>query len=237
VTTLVYPYKAAYDDGVELRYSLRSVAQHFHPSDGVLDLLIAGDRPSWLNDTASFIPVTTTENKSYNIAEKVSAACRALDDGPAVYCDDDFFLLEPVSSIALGHQRFSIFQHVSKVRREEPGSWYCLDVEATARYLDGGGWENTHSWEIHRPFPIVPSDVVEALRPIVEAESAPVVPLWRTVYGVTLKDTGWPMDDPWTAKGYKPWGNSWISLGDGAWVDYGRRLSKWFPVPSPWEKS
>ncbi len=89
----VYPYRDSSNwEGNELKYSIRSLAEHFGP---LRHIWIVGDKPDWLQGVR-FLPFADPyrANKDANIINKVLGAC--LEDELSqefVLMNDDIYLL------------------------------------------------------------------------------------------------------------------------------------------------
>lgn len=85
---VVIPLGSSHNDNWELRYSLRSMCQHFPHRD----LYIIGKRPTWLQN-AVHIPQMDGALKNLNIANKVLTACLqpGLSEDFLFKADDIFF--------------------------------------------------------------------------------------------------------------------------------------------------
>lgn len=82
----VYPYKEN-GDGVELRYSLRSI----HENRRAPEPLVVGDKPDWY--TGDHIFTNPFGSKTARVQYNLALAARDLSD-PWVLMNDDFFVLD-----------------------------------------------------------------------------------------------------------------------------------------------
>lgn len=89
---VVIPYINDNNNGLELRYAIRSMVKHFKDMTGVI---LIGEKPEWFNGL--FIPVpqveTKPKRKEYQIIRKLLFAF-----GRFLYSNDDFFALQPFDS-------------------------------------------------------------------------------------------------------------------------------------------
>lgn len=84
---LIIPYRKTHNDGIELRYAIRSIQKYFEPLDGVL---IIGDSEEWY--TGDHIPLADLKGeKEKSMQLKVAAA----PDEIFLYSNDDYFALQP----------------------------------------------------------------------------------------------------------------------------------------------
>lgn len=86
---LVTPYKNDGNNGFELRYSIRSMVNHFKPLSGVV---LIGDKPGWYQ--GEHIPATDTGAKEWNIVNKILKS--PYED--FLYSNDDYFATEDFST-------------------------------------------------------------------------------------------------------------------------------------------
>ena len=63
---LLIPYRRCPNNGLELRYAIRSMVRHFKPLSGVV---LIGDKPNWY--CGEHIPATDTGAKEWNIVNKI----------------------------------------------------------------------------------------------------------------------------------------------------------------------
>ncbi|QGZ16797.1 hypothetical protein PBI_DEWDROP_153 [Microbacterium phage Dewdrop] len=236
MTVLLIAYKMGMFDGVELRYSLRSIEKHLHMPD--LEVVLVGDpAPSWMTPDLH-IPVVPQEDlgKAANISRAVWEASRALrTDGVerAIYMDDDYFLLDPASSVMQVHGG-RLDAHVSRcVRNLHRGHWYTQAMGDTYTALVNE-MPNLMTFELHRPMPFDIDEAVELLEPI-QGQNV----FWRTWYGNMSNDgmTAVEGHDGRYVGRSLPAGIPWVSSEDNAWTEWlGKKLSAQFQEPSRWER-
>lgn len=126
---VVIPYKLGPDDGLELRYAIRSLYKHFK---GITGVALIGGVPSWF--TGSFIQIAEpTAVKEYNMMLKV----RMIAEPLFLYTNDDFFMLQDFDLDTLPFfyektcgARSNDFGYGPYKRMYEacPSDWYNFDV-------------------------------------------------------------------------------------------------------------
>lgn len=83
---LVIPYKLSKEDGIELRYAIRSIYKHFAPLTGVL---IIGDRPTWY--AGDHIPLADLKGEKEKSMQLKVMQCT---DEDFLYSNDDYYALQ-----------------------------------------------------------------------------------------------------------------------------------------------
>ena len=232
MTLLIYSYKTALGDGVELQYSLRSIQANLHMPD--LKVMLVGDEPpSWMRPD-EFVVGNPTDDKVLNMGYNLRAACeRLVEWGPSDeevwYLSDDYFLLDAATSIAPTH-RGHLSDHLAKCRRDlRAGHWYTKALSTTLEELQGER-AMLLSYELHRPMPIQPDLFLEA------TDRMPDTVFWRTWYGnVAEVNAYFARDGRYVGKSL-PQGVPWVSSEDRVWAEWmGRKIADMFPAASRWE--
>lgn len=117
------PYKLDPQNGLELRYAIRSMYQHFLRMTGVI---LIGDKPDWYKgEYINYHNATDHRRKEQNMIEKV-----ALMEGDFLYTNDDFYLLKTVSELPNYYQleNKSTSSVYKQMYRNMPEGWKDFDV-------------------------------------------------------------------------------------------------------------
>lgn len=235
---LMVPYIKGYDDGVELRYSLRSISQNARGLD--IELTLIGDRPSWY--TGDHIPSQADQqqpSRTRRVAAKVLEGCQRAGTTEFIHLDDDYLLMRPVESI----EEFSPVAHRDELLKDQVrewrtsgGSWY-KQLKETLQYLTDKGVDNAWSWELHKPIRVDPTQGSELIRDIWSRPDLLNVG-WRTVYGslATHPEEPKPDHDSIVMANRFPKGSVWASMTEAGWIRNGKRIASAFPRASKWEK-
>ena len=142
---VVYPVKHTADDNLELRFSLRSLANIPHGK-----VYVFTDQPiEWLN-AEQIIVATATDNRFFDVNVKLRKACldsRISED--FLLMNDDFYILKPTD-------RMPYFADAKrptlKDRYNEPSisSGYYRQLHDAETYLQGIG-KPSYNFEMHMP--------------------------------------------------------------------------------------
>lgn len=221
------------DDNEELRYSLRSLRNLPHG-----EVWIAGHCPPWLTNVHR-IPVPPAESKYASSTANLRAA--ADHDGVAerfVYCNDDFFIVEPLAEVPALH-RGPVGDVLAHYRTKYPdGMDYVDGMAATARLLDDH-FEITDpmSYELHVPMVLERSKVRVALD--TAAEWGVRALHKRTLYGNLWRVGGSQVEDCKVHDYRSPWpAGPFVSTCDSSFAGaHGRTIRRLFPDPSPYERA
>ena len=140
---VVYVYKSTGKD-IELRYSLRSLANL-----PVKDVWIVGDCPDWVRNVKHVrVPQTSGtkyRNTSHNL--EVATALRTFPDDFVIF-HDDFFVLQPMTSIPVLHRG----RADDIIDRKWSGSGnYRAGFRQTVKMLKAVGISNPLCYELHVP--------------------------------------------------------------------------------------
>jgi hypothetical protein len=213
----------------ELRYSLRSLANVTPMPENVW---IVGDPPDWY--TGPRIPGNRfRSSKPRNVYDNVRILAEHPDlpEHVSVW-NDDMYALEPVP-VTMAY-RGGLIEHIAGLN--VGATWWRQSLTITLHYLRRHGHPKPLSYELHRPFPIVRSDMARIL-----AEAARVRPAnppqWRTLYGV-LADAGGEQapHDGKVYGGDRPIpAGPWLSSTDRNFDKIRGLLTNLYPDPSPWE--
>ena len=241
MTVFVYHYKATNDDGLELKYSLRGLDKFYI---GPKTIWVIGDPlPSWARGIRH-VPVEQAgglTRKCKNMLDNAYiGAYQMLQEGidRAVYLSDDHVLTDYTDEVFVTY-RAPWDEHLAfaRTRRGEPGvEWLVAGFEATEQHL----WmmrpqqPNQLSYDIHRPFPLVLDQVVEALgswRDVLPQYA----PMWRTIYGNFAEHDSIPVRarDVRADSGVQP-GSRWAST-DERYPKSKRFIAALLIEPSQWE--
>lgn len=240
MTSFLYAYRDDLLGGRELKYSLRSLEKNFKSAID-LDITIVGDLPDWARGV-HHIPSAASEDsgtKVKNILSAVYLGASSLAErgiSSAVYCDDDYMLLEPAEAVLPMHVGPWSELYAKRNRLWEPGiDWYRTGIEATERVLSR--IPEALNYELHRPMPFRTDSVSRLLASMLE-KAPEDCPFWRSTYG---NYAGWTYGsflarDVRAASSW-PVGSSWISTDQKHWDRVSKKLEAWFPEPSRWETS
>jgi hypothetical protein len=226
-------------DNNELRYSLRSLEQHF-PHRNVV---IVGVRPSWLQNIVHIDVQDTFSNvnggKYKNVIQKIRGACkdsRVSEDFALM--NDDFFFLRDTPEIlpySLGMLEDQI-EHYNN-----PNSQYYNALIRTKRFLKKIGIESPASYAVHYPMMYNKS---KFLQMIDELDWLEKPCSWRTIYGnmfnrmyVTTRDFKVSSEESLTSFLEKGYYDEFLSISDNVALlpKFQNWLKERFPNPSKYE--
>lgn len=119
---IVYTYRKGGQDGIELKYSIRSMVKHTPCS-----ILLVGDRPKWYK--GPYIAIANDlPHAAANIIKKLRAGIHALS-GDALWCADDHYALQDFDetlpayySGTIGNTRFTD-SSIRSITRTLPAHW------------------------------------------------------------------------------------------------------------------
>lgn len=206
------------DDNEELRYSLRSLWRNVPHSE----VWIVGHRPPWVSDRVSHLPIPGHPDKYLNQRQKLRAILPHMP-GPFVLWDDDNYALRP-GVVTLQHQG-PLVRHWSRFAAIRPRAEYTRRLR---RSLDTLG-PDALSYEIHRPKPITPDALADALD---RCDADPDLQ-WTQVYGNVQMQAGGEQVTDWL--GWWP-DAPWCSTDDATFPAAEHALAAMFPDPSPYER-
>lgn len=237
-TALFFLYVPAYDDGVEFKYSLRAL-----PDTGEAEVLVVGDRPSWLRESVPFLSTPEADkgtDKTLRVIGRVLEASRVLrarGHTEAVFMYDDLLWLGDDGSDPWGMYRteLTLSQMIESHSSEwtqwmRPARQYlrerCRDIDPLPSY------------ELHRPLPVELAAVEEVLVPLLrwylEWGKGGV---WRTVYGTLRHGDAAPTAKDGKISSHVHEMRGWLSTSERFWLRHGRAIDEMFPQPSRWELS
>lgn len=220
----------------ELRYSLRSVVANWPSVDRII---IVGHLPTWLVNV-EFVPGNRFKNsKPQNVYDNVYlCATHPNHDEELVVMNDDFFILEPITDVAMAY-RSTLAEHIASLGEKD--TWWRRSLKATETWLTYiGSPEPLLSYELHRPFPIVADQMAKALHEARQMSRANP-PQWRTLYGNRWQV---PAVQGRDQKAYSHHANAilndapFLSTTDASWwkSNTGDWVREQFPDRSPFEK-
>lgn len=236
MTVLVYVHGAGRPD--ELRWSLRSVAEHAPP--GSVEVIVAGHIPDWLDETAAACVRSPQRPRRamVNVWNALVAACRVLGPGTEfVYMHDDYFATA-APDFARRVNAGPAGAHIDLMRRDPAMTPYRARLSRTVNFLRVRGRASPASWETHTPLPLNTSDVFEAGREMAAVNLTPGTVAQRTLIAELAGHTGELIADV-KVRGAElagPVPAPWVSTGGAAWAgELGEQLRSRLAVPSPWE--
>lgn len=129
----------------ELRYSLRSLAQHWPDTE----VTIVGFKPPWIVDV-NYIPVPQVPGEKHLNSLRNQAAALSSNDLPSEYwsMNDDFFILKPGATEY--HWGF-VEDVIQDYGRKELGNSYYRSMIATWEICRDIGFEKPLSYAAHVP--------------------------------------------------------------------------------------
>lgn len=238
MTVLICPVRPG-DHNPELLYALRSWEANLDLPGG-LELWTVGHKPEWL------VPDRHLQGNNFRsmplaVFDNISIAAKAATEDSveeAVFMNDDFFCLDPVGKVLPVRRKASLRQQRAHY---PPGSglWWPRSLALTVDWLEGEGFPDPDSYEVHRPLVADPGAMLWALREwsVPNWETlTDTVPQWRTLYGVLNKVDAHPVSDVKLGGRATGYGSPWISTSDESWRRYARDISQRFQKPSRWEK-
>lgn len=230
MTTMMYLFKKNSSDGEELKYSLRSIQQNFV---GDIKPVVIGDKPTWY--IGDHIASSNQPGAKYrNILRNTLVGLHALySEGTVYYSDDDYFLMDPVSSVELAYWG-PLDEHVADVVKYHGDEHaYSKHMKSTQAYIDSAA---AQSFELHRPMPVRTDLAYHALLKAWEQQDP--IPFWRTVYGNVALNEGiscFKVNDGRVDSPGRD-GVPWLSTSDNHWRGrWGQTIRETFTTPSRWE--
>lgn len=220
------------DNNEELRYALRSwEANLIMP----LTLMTVGYCPTWLSPDIH-VEGNRFTSMPHAVFDNVRLGAKAAAEGcfdECLYMNDDFFCMDPMSSVLSVRRDISLAEHCAKFPANA-SNWWPKSLRLTASWLAEVGFPHPDSFEVHRPLPAVPSAMFEVLSRW-DLASGDSVPQWRTVYGTLNKVEAYPVKDAKLSPKTHGIGTPWISTSDETWRRYALAIQKRFQKPSRWE--
>lgn len=229
---IVYPCRSGPNE--ELRYSLRSIAQHVHHDN----VHIIGDAPTWVAVDEGLVQVkkcSRMRTKYRTTTAHVRTACQDDDiSDPFLLFNDDFYAVRPVGAVQPVH-RGTLEDALTRYRGLR--STWGAGLRATAQLLQTTLSERRLlSYEVHAPLIVHKDTMLQALD-MTESMSVEA-PHKRTIYGNLADLGGEQITDPkWTnVKDSAPNG-PWMSSEDSTFQRVVLPVLKWsFPHSGPYER-
>lgn len=118
----VYPYKRDAHDGLELRYSIRSLCRFFRP---LTDIIVVGDIPWWYK--GKHIPYRDNSHKERNIYNKLNQV-----QDTVLFMNDDYYFLKPVEHMPFYYKgvvtdRYNAPSYYRDMYKRCPNTWKDFD--------------------------------------------------------------------------------------------------------------
>lgn len=222
----------------ELRYSLRSIAQHVRHNR----VWIVGTIPTWARHIGA-IPLQPQIEKFANQRQSLMAACAHPGVSEhIVLMNDDHFALEPVEEIPVFHLGPSQ-AHFEKLYAEgfrDKNSWYVA-IKQTAAWMTEQGYGDPLCYENHTPLPYYKSKLLEVAQryPLEQRFCYPgVYPIaGRGPEGTLNGNSKVKTDEELPVK--LALDMPWLSTSDQSFIEgeAGRFLREMFPEPGPYEEA
>lgn len=231
MTLLILPVRPG-DDNEELRYAMRSWQQNLLLPDGI-ELVTVGYKPDWLAPD-HHIHGNLQGSGEANVWDNIVLASDwAIGHEEVLYMNDDFYCMDPMSSVLPVKRNLTLAQHVA-LSREHGGVEWEASLDLTASWLSDLGYTHPDSYEVHRPLLASPDSMSGALARW-DGGLDGVIPQWRTVYGTLSGVESYPVPDVKLGRSVTGIGSPWISTSDASWRKWRRAISQRFQKPSRWE--
>lgn len=234
MTLLLCPVRPG-DDNDELRYALRSWETNLLMP---LDLAVVGHCPNWLKPD-EFIPGNRFKSSPLAIFDNIRLGSIWLTGHEYLLMNDDFFCMDPMSSIVPVRRNLTLDQHVALAGPAGSDLWYPASLRLTRDWLVSQGYPSPWSWEAHRPLPVQAQGMVEAIEKwrVDNPGQFDRVPQARTLYAVTNGIHGYPVEDCKLGTNSAGVGSPWLSTSDQSWRRFQTSIKKRFQKPSRWERA
>lgn len=221
------------DQNEELRYAMRSWETNLLYPDG-LELVTVGYKPAWVNpdhhlDGNNYPSVPAAVWDNIMIGSEYAARV----DDEVIYMNDDFFCMDPMSSILPVKRNMNLAQHCA-LFPNQVNLWWPRSLALTASWLSEAGFPHPDSYEVHRPLLGSPRGMISALSKWVGPMDGDI-PQWRTIYGVLNEVKAYPVSDVKLGPKVTGIGSPWISTSDASWRKWRQAIAKRFQKPSRWE--
>lgn len=192
-------------DNSELRYSLRSLAQHV-PHDRVH---IVGGHPRWINnDTVTIHRRPVAETKFATTTSHIRYACNSASiSDPFMLWNDDFYAITQVDEIPAMHR--GPLTAVMRQYRHLNAAWAHGLRVTTAHLKTVFPGRELYSYEVHVPIVVHKTPMLDALT--VASGLKTRAPHKRTIYGNVAQLGGVQIRDPKITR-------QTVSLPDGPWL-------------------
>lgn len=221
------------DQNEELRYAMRSWEANLVFPEGLI-LVTVGHKPSWVNPDYHLdgnrypsIPAAVWDNVM------IGSEYAASDRDEVLYMNDDFFCMDPMSSVLPVRRNINLAQHCA-IFPNVTGQWWPESLALTASWLSGAGFPHPDSYEVHRPLLGSPRGMISALSQW-GGDLNGVVPQWRTIYGVLNEVEAYPVVDVKLGAKVSGVGSPWISTSPASWRKWRQAIAGRFQKPSRWE--
>ena len=224
------------DTNEELRYAARSWEQNLALDRG-LTLMTVGHHPDWLEPD---LHVSGNHYKSVmfavfdNVVRGSTAALEQFGNDQVLWMNDDFFCLDPVGAVLPVRRNVTLAAHIEQFP-PKAGLWWPRSLALTASWLEGKGFSNPLSYEVHRPLVGRPAAMLSALEQW-DGGMKDTIPQWRTMDGVLNAIEAHPVVDAKLGPESHGVGTPWVSTSDQSWRRYAVDLRRRFQKPSRWEK-
>ena len=223
------------DTNEELKFALRTWETNLLYPEG-LTLMTVGYKPSWL-EPDFHVEGNLHASMPHAVFSNVKMGAEAaLNEGyhDVLYMNDDFFCLDPMESVLPVRRDCTLAQQIGRFPAHA-SSWWPASLRLTASWLAEQGFPHPDSFEVHRPLLGTAPGMFAALSRW-EWGSAPIVPQWRTVYGVLNEVKAYPVRDAKLSVRTKGIGTPWLSTSDETWRLYRGTIGRGFQKPSRWER-
>jgi hypothetical protein len=222
------------EDNEELRFSMRSWQQNLLLPDG-LELVTVGYKPDWLEPDHHIYGNRYSRSEAAVWDNIVLGSEFAADRGDVevIYMNDDFYCMDPMSSVLPVKRDLTLGQHVV-LSREHGGVEWERSLDLTALWLSDLGYTHPDSYEVHRPLLASPDRMSGALARW-DGGLEGVIPQWRTIYGALSGVEAYPVPDVKLSDTVTGIGSPWISTSDASWRKWGPAIRRRFQKPSRWE--
>lgn len=235
MTLLICPVRPG-DQNEELRYALRTWETNLVLPE--LTLMTVGYQPSWLlpdihvpGNRFKSSPLAVFDNVRLGAEEAV----RVSGNEEVVYMNDDFFCLDPVGKVLPVRRNVDLATQMAGYPSQS-GLWWGRSLHRTASWLASEGFPHPDSYEVHRPLPVAPEQMLSTLDRWGPADREDTVPQWRTIYGVLNGIEAHPVPDVKVGSGPPRHWSPWLSTSDQSWRLYAARIGQRYKKPSRWEK-
>lgn len=217
-----------------LRYSLRSLEQWVNPLG---EVTVVGCLPPFLQGVRHIPATDATKSPQANVNSKLLLAFRTgFSEDTVFLMNDDFWLLAPWDANSVYHK--GPIRSAIKAREHNRENYYYHALVATERALNARGVLDVLNFELHCPFPVIPSLALQVLEEYANGLECNL--LFRTLYGNHLPpcQIAGEISD---RKCYRYWaypapGQTFISADDIAVC--GQKARRWFEktYPNPSER-
>lgn len=153
----------------DLKYSIRSLVKNFKDPE----IILVGNKPSWY--TGKFISVIQNGTKYANVHKNLEAAIDSSEiNEKFVVMNDDFYIIKSIDDIAYSHEG-SLRDKYRDYLSSYASYSYVKKITNTHDKLARLGFSNPLSYELHVPFLVEKSKLLE----VIKYKNL----LWRSMYG------------------------------------------------------